>query len=448
MKRWLALCLVLISIWILADIAKAQNNLPNIVYIITDQQTATAMSCAGNDDLKTPNIDRLANEGVRFTNAYCAAPLCTPSRSSMFLGLMPHQSQLMVNGSPIPQKYINRTLGNILTEKGYECVYAGKWHLPTSSIDTVNGFKKIHGFGDIGLAESCVAFLHEKHRRPFFMVAAFDNPHNICEYARKQPLPWAKVEEPPIKDCPNLPSNFWPAPYEPDLIRKEQSEHFKLYPTQRYTLDDWRRYRNTYYRLVEHVDGEIGKILDDLSRQGFDKNTIVIFSSDHGDGTGAHQWNQKSVLFEEVVNIPFIVRLPMTKNRGIVLNQVVSNGPDLFATICDWANVSMPSYATGKSLTSLIEGSEKGELHDFVVTETRFDRSDARGWMVRTPKFKYVLYDTGRYREQLFDMEHDRGEQVNLAVESKYEQILTQHRKLLRKWAEENNEPLLRKLIP
>jgi arylsulfatase A-like enzyme len=440
--------LIITHCGIYAGSVYAQNNYPNIVFMMTDQQTAAAMSCAGNTDLKTPNMDRLATEGVRFTNAYCSFPLCTPSRASMFTGVMPHQLPVTVNSVAIPEEFVSQTLGHLLSKKGYECVYAGKWHLPKATIDPAHGFLKIHDFGDTGLAESCVAYLEKIHERPFFMVASFDNPHNICEYARRQPLPWAQIAEPPIEDCPNLPPNFRPAAYEPDQVRIEQAKSFLKYPVLNYSNDDWRRYRNAYCRLVEHVDREIGKVLDGLKRQGLEENTLVIFTSDHGDGAGAHQWNQKSALFEEVVNVPLIIRLPTKENGGKVLNQLVSNGPDLFASVCAWANINLPVYTTGRSLKDLVEGTQNDELHEFIVTETCFDASDTWGWMIRTPKFKYVLYPAGRYREQLFDMERDRGEQVNLAVESRYKGILEQHRKLLKEWAKENRQPFLLKVIP
>ena len=99
-------------------------------------------------------------------------------------------------------------------------------------------------------------------------------------------------------------------------------------------------------------------------------------------------------------------------------------------------------------MKDLVEGSQNEELHEFIVTETCFDASDTWGWTIRTPKFKYVLYPAGRYREQLFDMERDRGEQVNLVVEKRYKDVLEQHRKLLKEWAKENRQPFLLKVIP
>lgn len=428
--------------------AMAQQQ-PNIVYIFTDQQTAQAMSCAGNPDIHTPNLDRLAEEGVRFTNAYCASPLSTPSRAAMFTGMTPSAAGVMRNGTGFSADLRPHTLGNLLKQSGYTCGYAGKWHVPESDIpDEIYGFRLLHPHRDAGLAESAVAFLQQKHQQPFFLVAAYDNPHNICEYARQQNLPGGvDISEPRIGDCPNLPANFAVPPYEAAVIRWEQQQLFKTYPVTAYTPDDWRRYRYAYNRLVEHIDAEIGKILTALDKQGLSKNTIVIFSSDHGDGYGAHQWNQKSVLYEEVVNIPFIVRLPDGKNKGSISEVLVNNGTDLLPTLCDYAGASIPEHCRGISLRPLLEKQEKPQ-RQYIVTETLFDNAQTAGWMVRTPRYKYVLYDKGRYREQLYDIENDRGEMVNLAIESRYGELLRQHRNLLREWATANRVEKILRFIP
>ena len=129
------------------------------------------------------------------------------------------------------------------------------------------------------------------------------------------------------------------------------------YPTTSYSPDAWRRYRNAYYRLTEAVDAEIGKILDEVSRQKLWKNTVIIFTSDHGDGNGAHQWNQKTALYEEVAGVPMIVCLPGRKNAGTVSDALVNNGIDLMPSICDWAGVSVPH---GRPGVSYREAAEKG----------------------------------------------------------------------------------------
>lgn len=430
----------------IAPAALFAQDRPNIIYIMTDQQCATAMSCAGNTELKTPNMDRLAAHGVRFENAYCGMPLSGPTRSSMFTGYMPSEIGTVENDFPIPDSLKERTLGTLMTNGGYYCAYAGKWHAHTVSLPSEFsfGFHRISMNGDIGLAESCVKFLKDRPQSPFFLVASFTNPHNICEYARHQNTPYAEIEEPEsVEKCPNLPVNFAVNPYDASVLAFEKKQSYALYPTQDFSPDDWRRYRNAYFRLVEAVDAEIGKIVDEIDRQDLWKNTVIVFTSDHGDGCGAHQWNQKTVLYEEVANIPLIVCLPGGKNAGKVLPQLVNNAVDFMPSVCDWAGIDVPSGRQGVSFRGIAEAGIPERVHQpYVVTETNFNQtSGTLGWMLRTPRYKYVLYDKGKYREQLFDMETDRGEMRNLAVESAYAEVLDQHRALLKEWMKKHPAP-------
>lgn len=418
----------------LPAMAAAQDK-PNIIYIMTDQHCAEAMSCAGNTDLHTPNMDLLAEKGIRFTNAYCAFPLSGPSRAAMFTGYMPSQSGMIENEMPLVDSLRHNTLGTLVKEAGYDCAYAGKWHVNTVTIpDGEFGFRRIKDNGDIGLAESCVEYLQQRKRKePFFLVASFINPHNICEYARGQKTPHAKVPEVSLAECPNLPENFAVSPYDASVLRFEQNQSYKLYPTTSYSPDDWRQYRNAYYRLTEAVDAEIGKIIAEIDRQNLWKNTVIIFTADHGDGNGAHHWNQKTALYEEVAGVPMIVCLPGGKNAGTVSDALINNGIDLMPSVCDWTGAELPHGRPGVSYRDVAENGSDGQ--EFIVTETNFNQtSGTLGWMVRTPKYKYVLYDKGQYREQLFDMENDRKEMRNLAVESRYNDILLQHRAILERW--------------
>lgn len=239
---------------------------------------------------------------------------------------------------------------------------------------------------------------------------------------------WKYPKYATARDFPNFAKN----PYDADVIEEERDNNFNVYPTATFTPEDWRMYRYTYYRLVEKVDREIGKIIDAIDKNNLWKNTVVIFSSDHGDGIGAHHWNQKSALYEEVVNIPLIVTLPGKKHAGEKLPQLISNGVDFFATICDWTGAEKPESTTGKSFRKIAEeGNPQAPHQDYVITETRFDGSKTRGWMVRTERYKYVLYDKGRHREQLFDMQNDRGETRNLMMENAYAKVAQQHRDIL-----------------
>lgn len=429
---------------------------PNIIYIMTDQHSANALSCAGNLDVATPNIDRLAARGVRFTNAYCALPLSGPSRAAMFTGFTPSAIGMQENETPLPDSLRDRTLGNLMELAGYDNGYSGKWHVNTNSLPAKRafGFENLHGHNDYGLAEAANEFLACDHgNKPFFLVASFDNPHNICEYARGQKLPFATIQEAPLDSCPNLPRNFLINPYDADILRWERERSYRLYPTKGYTADDWRRYRNAYFRLIEHVDAEVGKIVNAIDSLDLWNNTVVIFTSDHGDGQGAHQWNQKTALWEETANVPLIVCAPGNrKNAGKVSEVLVNNGIDLIPSILDWAGAETPADCRGTSLRYAVEKPESESEHDFVVCETVFAQTGGtKGWALRTPRYKYVLYEAGANREMLFDMDTDRLEMTNLAIESRYKPVLERHRELLRLWMEDNLPPMeypLTRLIP
>ena len=423
------------------------NMRPNVLIIMTDQQFGGALSCAGNDDLSTPAMDSIAATGVRFELAYCAYPICIPSRESMLTGRMPFELGYREWGDAMDPKFERQQLGFLFADAGYRCVYGGKLHAPKND-PALHGFENICRQDDNRLAQSCIDFLEEEHSEPFLMVASFDNPHNICEWARNQNLPWGNVPDVPLDDCPSLPSNFAIPPYEPQIIRTVQSRQPLVYPTVGFTPDDWRHYRNAYYRLVEKVDGEISKILAALQDTGLADNTLILFTSDHGDGHGAHQWNQKSILYEESIRIPLIVSYPPTIRQGIVDNHhLVSNGLDLLPTVCDYASISPPPDLPGRSLRPLLEDSSVSDWREELIVETwpfQGDPGRTLGRMLRTREYKYVVYGWGRHREQLFDLNTDPGEMVNLAVNARYQGVLCEYRQRLRKYCEEKQDEFLK----
>ncbi len=426
---------------------------PNIIIILTDQQSANAMSCAGNESLHTPAMDRLAADGVHFTRAFCTFPVCTPARASIITGLMPHQAGVIFNEDKFSDEIRLNGLGFVMQNNGYEAVYGGKWHLPTYPIGNNHGFRRIAGFNDYQLADSCVNFIQKKHSKPFFMMVSFDNPHNICEYARNQSLPWGDIPVPAdIKEYPNLPDNFAIPAYEPDIIRNYQQQRPFVFPVWSYTPDDWRRYRYVYFKLVEKVDAEIGKILNALDKAGLYENSVIIFSSDHGDGQGAHQWNQKEILYNEIINVPLIIKLPKNASAGTTIDTPVSAGLDIYPTVCEFAGIKAPTALEGFSLLNSI--SNPRWVRDPVFIQTVFRQNDTRvmtrdyyGYAVIKGKYKYVNYVQGKYKEQLFNIETDPGEMVNLAVESKYNEVVSEYKKLLFDWMTEKNAPGLRRYI-
>ncbi|MBN1345182.1 MAG: sulfatase-like hydrolase/transferase [Phycisphaerae bacterium] len=427
--------------------ATSTTDRPNILFIMTDQQFAGAMSCAGNARLRTPAMDRLAKQGVRFEKAYCAQPLCVPSRTAMMTGRMPHETGVTVNmnrhaiGVPM--------LGEVFSNAGYDCGYAGKWHLTVPQTDRAkHGFETVmcqvsaspKSRKDRDIAPACKEFLGKSRKRPFLLVASFLNPHDICQWARGDNLPNGPVGQPPAPDkCPPLPENFEIPPNEPSFLREMQVKAPKIYPTTRWTPDRWRQYRWAYNRLVERVDTEIGKLLAALSQSGHADDTLIVFTSDHGDGGGAHRWNQKQVLYEEPARVPFIL-----SGRGVVKpgredqTHLISTGLDLMPTLCDYAGIDPPAGLRGMSVRPIAEGRAPKAWRDSVVSETTFSSSGESfalsGRMLRTTRYKYIVYSKGTPREQLFDMERDPGETRSLVGQPEHHAALNDCRRRLAAW--------------
>ncbi len=425
---------------------------PNILFIMTDQQFAGAMSNAGNQNLKTPAMDYIAANGMRFEKSYCPTPLCVPSRSSMFTGMYPHEINVPINNLKAEwDTWQYPYMWKIMTKAGYDTGYVGKWHLPAmpKDIDT-------HGFEYIKYAEdnridalvdgACRDFLMKKREKPFLLVSSFVNPHDICQWARGDEMLNDHLGEAPApEDCPELPANFEIPELEPDILRLMQTYSPTTYPTTDWDEGKWRQYRWAYYRLIEIVDARIQKVLDALKESGQEENTIIIFTSDHGDGHGAHKWNQKQVLYEESARVPLIMSWKGTIEGGSVNNkEVVSTGIDLIPTMCDIAGVATPAYLKGSSFKNLALGKKEPTWREYTVIETEFCQSKEsfhiKGRCVRTENFKYMVYDKGELHEQLFDMLKDPGETNNLAYKSGYQKQLVRHRRHLAKWMKETSD--------
>ncbi|MFW6060891.1 MAG: sulfatase, partial [Phycisphaeraceae bacterium] len=421
---------------------------PNVLLIITDQQAASAMSCAGNTDLRTPAMDRIAARGMRFDRAYCTQPLCVPSRASLVTGRYPHEVGVPYNLHPSECRDATRVpwIGGVMAEAGYRTAWVGKWHLPVEPERA-----DVHGFAvtreargnklDWLVAPHCDELLREDDERPLFLVASFVNPHDCCEAARDQDLPNGPIgEAPPPEQCPALPSNFDPPAREPSALRaKVQPAHPGVYPTVSWDEDRWRQYRWQYNRLVEKVDSHIGEVLDALERSGKLDNTVIIFTSDHGDGMGAHRWNQKQVFYDEVARVPMLVSAPGGR-RGAVEQRLVSMNVDLIPTLCDYAGRAAPEDLPGRSLRPLVEGPAPETWRDAVFCETEFSgfgvdsTTGVKGRMVRTERYKYAIYSEGDDREQLFDMQADPGEMRDLSGDDDAAPVLAHHRELLSAW--------------
>ncbi len=443
----------------------------NVLFIMTDQQCADALSCVGNPDVKTPNMDRLAANGVLFEKAYTIQPLCVPCRTSLQTGRWPHQTGVMVNNTRflpdgVPQ---GPMLGKLVRDAGYQCGYLGKMHIchlrPDGSraIDLHPEDIAVHGYApaveckDAQIAPGFAEFLKQHPGDPFFFMASFDDPHD-CLALHRDPNTLAHVVGKAPEDLsllPPLPQNHIAAADEPEVLKsywdrmeieRDKKTGEKLPSSNDWNELQWRQYLWAYYRLVEKVDRDIGALLAVLEASGRADETVIIFTVDHGDGAARRQRRCKQVLYDESARVPFIVSGAGVLNKGTKNTTDLVSLNDIVPTILDYAGVKQPGHVSGQSLRPLAEtGQWKGR--EFVITQTLFNKGkDAPGWggrMVRTQKYKYILYNYGENNEQLFDMEADPLEMHNLAADPKHQEIRKQHLGMLEQWCKQHSDPFL-----
>jgi len=449
------------------DNPKKQNR-PNILFIMTDQQHAGMMSCTGNKWLKTPAMDRLAASGVRFERAFASNPVCVPSRFSLQTGLMPSAIGMGRNEdsaqAAVTQTMVRQSLGRLFRYAGYETLYGGKVHLPRKMKGIENlGYRNLTRDSRQGLADACAEFLKGRHEKPFLLFASFINPHDICYMAindfnrTQQKAPMGNTDSKTCEavldqarktgdinafveaNCPPLPANHAVPESEPECITQNyvNARPFRAHIRRNWTAEKWRLHRWAYCRLTEMVDRQIGIVLDALKAAGLEDNTLIVFTSDHGDMDSAHKMEHKSVLYEESVRVPFIMSYKGRIPAGIVNEKLmVSNGLDLLPTLCDYAGINTPEGLPGRSLRALAEGKDTKEWRDSVVAESQ------NGRMLRTKRYKYCIYDSGDHRELLIDLENDPGEMKNIAEVEGYKDVLDKHRRLLRGWVEKTGDKI------
>ena len=417
---------------------------PNVVLIMTDQQSNSALGANGNPYLKTPAMDSLVAEGVSFQQSYCTYPVCSPARGSIMTGRMPHETGVRKNNQAIVEGMV--TMGEHFRANGYETHYAGKWHIP-EGFGKPPGFHHLIGGHSLGanmdepLATECVRFLTGSPSEPFLLVASFMNPHDVCHWIRGHEGSRAYES---TAAFPPAPGNLWRDPEEPEYIQYHRDANYNrmsnsLHISKEWKADDFRHYVHDYYRLVEDVDRQIGRVLSALRFRGLAGNTVVVLTSDHGEGLGAHRWTQKAAFWEETARVPLIVAGKGVKRKGVVDDRSLVSGMDVLPTMCDYAGIPAPEAVRGRSLRPALEGT--GWNRPYIVSElSHLGSPDRQGRMLRTERYKYIVFNGGARPEQLFDLQLDPGEVHNLARTENGEKPLLDHRKLLSKWMEETRD--------
>ena len=435
---------------------------PNILVIIADQLAWRALPAYGNAFAQTPNIDRIAEKAVRFTECYTPCPLCQPARAAFWTSRYPHETGVLSNGRKhyvptVPQTM--PTLGELFTGAGYAAYHFGKQH----DAGSLRGFTN-EPIGKLPIAaepawplnydtlqdryatKKAVEWLHSYDANaPYVTIADLQNPHNICGWVGENAgthtdMP---IDGPP----PPLPSNFEDADLDqrPCPIRYICCSHNRLSQAAMWTEENYRHYLAAYYHYLARLDAEIGLILNALEARGDAENTLIVFMADHGDGMASHRMVTKQVSFiEETTRVPFMVAGPSHLVAGCSTVDAPISLLDLVPTLCDLAGIEPVSGFRGRSLRPWLAGTPTEAPHPYIAAEwhTEWGFTISPGRMIRTPRHKYTRYLEGN-GEELYDLVNDPGETRTLIHDPDHAAALAAHRNLLAEHMATTQDPFL-----
>lgn len=450
---------------------------PNVLLVYADQHRYDCLGMTGKPQgvsplAKTPHLDRLAAEGVRFTRAYCPIAVCIPSRNSLMHGQWPGEHLSIANWgteAPHPPQEGLPALSQVLREAGYFLGHVGKWHIHPQRGPLEYGFHqhrpgaahyeewraarglpprpRVNGwFGEVdpfigpddsrsaweadGVLEVLEAWRGQD--RPFFIQWDSDAPHlpNVV------PEPYFSMySSDDIPPWPSFPDPLIGKPY----IQAQQRRTWKV---EGWTWEQWAPVVRCYLAEVSLLDAQVGRVLNALEHMGIAEQTMVIYSTDHGDLCGGHGMVDKHyVMYEDVTRVPLIVRWPGRTLAGTQCDAWVSHNIDLAMTLCDVAGVPAPATFRGKSLLPLLTGGQDNGRQDIfcMYHGNQFGLYSQR--MVRDARWKYVWNATAE--DEMYDLELDPGELRNLATNPAYRGELERLRQRLVAWMEETHDPLL-----
>ena len=449
---------------------------PNILYLMTDQHRADCLGCAGNKIIKTPNLDSIAADGVRFSNAYTSTPSCTPARAAILTGLSPWHHGMLGYGRVAGQYPFE--LPQALRDAGYYLSGIGKMHWYPQ--------KKLRGYHELLVDESGRAetpgFVSDY--RLWFKQQAPDldpdatgigwNEYRAKAYAlpeRLHPTVWTADRAVEFLDKYDRPEPFmlkvsFARPHSPYDPPQRFMDMYNVDDMPAPVVGDWAaRYasheeppnpslwhgdlgvrqakesRRAYYASVTFIDEQIGRILATLKKRGLYDNTLILFFADHGDMLGDHHLWRKTYAYESSANIPMILRWPksmaMDQQRGRTLPQPIELR-DVLPTFLDAARAPIPSRLDGKSLLDLVRGNTK-DWRPYIDLEHSMCYDQDHWTALTDGRFKYIYFAYDG-REQLFDLEKDPNELHNLAGDPASEPVLKEWRSRMVKHLSERGE--------
>ncbi len=448
---------------------------PNIIYIMSDDHAAHALSCYGSRINRTPNLDRLATEGMMFTNSFCTNSICGPCRAVVLTGKYSHLNGFVRNGNTFDGS--QQTVAKLLQQAGYQTAVIGKWHLgsePTGfdfyhvligqgpyynpRMKTPEGVVKHTGYTTDVITDVTLDFLKTKRdpQKPFFLMYHHKAPHrnwqpgpkHLTIYddltipepdnlfddwsgrgtpAHTQTMTVAKHLNPndlkltPQRGLNEEQTRLWNEAYGP------KNRAFREANLQGDDLVRWKyqRYIKDYLRCIASVDDNVGRVLDYLDESGLAENTIVIYTSDQGFYLGDHGWFDKRFMYEESLRSPLMIRWPKRITPGTVSDAIVLN-LDFAETFLDAAETEIPPDMQGQSLLPVLQGSTPDDWRKamyYRYYEFPGPHAVRKHYGVRTDRHKLIFFhELGEW--ELYDLKNDPQEMKSVYDDPAYADLV------------------------
>jgi arylsulfatase A-like enzyme len=465
----------------------------NVLFVMTDQQRFDALSCMGNKFLHTPNIDRLANEGITFQNTTTCSPLCGPSRAAMLTGKYIHGHNYAKNGSIKGNRALSKNLktrDEIMSENGYVSKYFGKWHTGPSHIDTYEGglthytddyhqfLLSKYGARTLNVGEKKDRYTHwpyQPSKVDQFMTRAERKSGVRSAHHHEAGLvdidPEDSLTAWTINSCaeyidnydsdkpfnitcsilaphsPLILSNKWYSKFDPkdmvlpgnlvddyDLRNGQQRAIPRVIP---YGENGVKQFIALYYGLIAEVDHHLGKLWKSLERKGVLENTIIVFVSDHGEMMGSHRMFSKGVFFEEALRVPLIIRLPGAKSARRVVESPFSTA-DLVPTLLGLSGIKPKSDMHGRDVSRELMSERPIDLK---YSYSDLGTGNKRSRSIRTNDWKLVFEQN---RSFLYNLKRDPGETENVLPRKR--RIAIELKTKMLEFLEQTSEPRIDKV--
>ena len=424
---------------------------PNIIFLLSDDQTIAAVGCYGNKDVITPNLDKLAGEGVRFLNHYNTTSICMASRASIMTGLYEYRHGCNFDHGKLERRFFDRSYPVKLREAGYFTGFAGKIGFEVEGEPFAAFAKQFDVWAggpnqtfyetekNAGIARYAAQYPHcsraygawaqdflktaKQSGKPFCMSISFKAPH---QPPTPDPIDLKLYES---KTSFTRPKNYG---VENGKHLSEQVHTSRAATSYREWVNDYDQAARTYYALITGVDAAVGMIREELERQGLAHNTVIIFTSDNGYNSGSHGFGDKVIPYEEGSKAPLIIYDPrLPKQSTGKTSAAVTANVDMTATIVAFAGVPAPEGMDGKSLLPLLEN-PAGRVREWLPLFNFWGVASAQSMAVVSEEWKYIYWYYGGAKtgdkaaamtptEELFDLSQDRVEMANVAGDPSHE---------------------------